>query len=218
MVGTDGATIPVEISIKNLSLEQRLNVIEVLPSNFTIIAALDSGIISGPTITWNFLIQQDSSVYLNSIIKLPNETITDTTSAEISYLSGGIYIPYDTLYLEISTVLRKSEKDVGQGFSLADLFDEVIKEMHHLSNVILPLSEGEESLWTDSTRAVILSLLNEAKNFLMLNRTKALENLLTAAQKLSLFSVPSVSKDSVPSVLRKKLDFLIKLLYNNLEK
>ncbi len=82
-----GATIPVEIAIKNLSPEQRLNTVEIIPGDFTIVAALDSGIVSGPTITWNFLLQQDSSAYLNSIIQLPNESFTDTILAEISYLS-----------------------------------------------------------------------------------------------------------------------------------
>jgi hypothetical protein len=205
-----GATIPVEISIKNLSPEQRLNVVEVVPENFIIIAALDSGIISGPTITWNFPILQDSTVYLNSIIKLPNQEFTDTISAEISYLSEGNYVPYDTLYLEISTISRRITPSPSMGEGKGEgvksypltperLIDKIIKEFNSISYEHMP----RDSIYE------VLHRLKEAKNLLNL-KSKAIEHLLYVAQRIK--HIPEFAD------LRKKIDFVINLLYNNQEK
>jgi flagellar hook assembly protein FlgD len=185
-----GATIPVEIYIKNLSDEQQLNVIEVTPIDFTIIAALDSGEISGHTITWNFPIQNGETEYLRSVIELPDQEFTDTISAEISYLSEGSYVAYDTLYLEIST-----ESDVD-GY-IRDQIDETINEIE--KNILFNKESHE-------TANDVIPLLIESKNVFSLDRDKSIENLISAIHRIA--PVEEFSN------VRKRIDLIIKTIFS----
>jgi hypothetical protein len=63
-----------------------------------------------------------------------------------------------------------------------------------------------------------LHRLKEARNLLAVNKPEAIKNLVTAARKISSIDVilnhgeKSLSASSVPSVLRKEIDFIIKII------
>jgi flagellar hook assembly protein FlgD len=182
-----GATIPVEISIRNLSDEQRLNTIEIIPDNFTIIAALDSGIISGPTITWNFALPHEESTYLRSILKLPDNIFTDTICAEISYLEAGHYVPYDTLYLEISTEQK-------HGAEIRSMIDGVIEELNSVLSEHLP---------RDSI-TIILHRLKAARQQWNIRNSDAIKDLVMVAQRIA------QAEELID--IRKRIDKIIKII------
>lgn len=182
-----GATIPVEISIKNLSDEQRLNTVEIVPDNFIIIAALDSGIVSGPTITWNFALPYEESRYLRSILKLPDNVFTDTICAEISYLEAGHYVVYDTLCLEISTEQK-------QGDDVRSMIDGVIEELTPAAFEHLPRDSA----------TVIIHRLKAARQQWDLQKSEVVENLVMVAQ--------SMAQAEGLADMRKRIDKIIKII------
>ena len=99
-------TMPIQTEIENKGAEQQLNVVEVLDNDLEIIKVLANGQISGNTINWNFLLESDSTKYLAYLLLLPNLIGTYNTITQISYLSGGNYIPYDTL--ELTLLIEKT--------------------------------------------------------------------------------------------------------------
>jgi subtilase family serine protease/fibronectin type 3 domain-containing protein len=169
-----GGLIPVELSILNLTSERQLNAVEVIPGDFVIVAAMDSGEISGQSITWNCALPQDSVVKLTSVIELPNQPCTDTVLAEITYLEGGQYLMYDTVYLEVSTI--KDDMDPG------NVLDLIIETFDH---------DAQDHMPRD-TVFVLLQRLREARNILERDPAQSAEHLIEVCDRL--ISIPDLAE------------------------
>lgn len=181
------ACFDLEMLIENRGPTYRLNVVELIPEAIDIVAGLDSGLVSGQNITWNFELARNAQKPLAALLRFQDLPEVYDFITELSYLRDGIYHLYNMYALNL--ILANST---------LQLIDQAIEGLDTLS-----LTGQEEEY-----QRIAIAALRRVRYRPIQSQSDLIDNIKDTIQAIEyILMIQSVDL----SELRRKIDVILRI-------